>query len=477
MTVLTFRRIQARSWNLASLNEFRAYFRLKPHETFESINPDPYIADQLKKLYGHPDNVEIYPGIVVESAKKVMDPGSGLCASWTTSRAILADAVALVRGDRFYTVDYTPNNLTNWGFARASYDTDINHGGVFYKLVLNAFPNHISKNSVYAHFPLVNPPANQEILKGMDRQHLYDFDPPRRREVVKADTTALKNSETLFAQRASGWGGSRGTPNTKMSFAEAIMADDGWETATTKFYNTTLTNLWKERQYELGGYQQVDVVDVANMAHTKFIKEVLGVPLDKDHEHYGLLGHIYDSAYTVDAKPTGLNGWIRGLAHRVVDAVGSLYGSEEKESRLAQNALVKMGVTGADAKKATWQDVLPTAALINTLLSRSSASAVESSIADEEAQPSTIALRAEGQVVVVDLQDSKMPEVVLALQVAVIANKALLDIVEKTKGIQRVPGPHGRIKKVIIGGEVRYLNEVESDYVASPVSMKVRWKH
>ena len=59
---------QACSWNLASLNEFREYFKLKPHDTFESINPDPHIADQLRKLYGHPDNVEIYPGIVVEGA-------------------------------------------------------------------------------------------------------------------------------------------------------------------------------------------------------------------------------------------------------------------------------------------------------------------------------------------------------------------------------------------------------------------------
>jgi hypothetical protein len=30
---------QARHWNCASLNEFRKFFGLKPHETFESINP------------------------------------------------------------------------------------------------------------------------------------------------------------------------------------------------------------------------------------------------------------------------------------------------------------------------------------------------------------------------------------------------------------------------------------------------------
>jgi hypothetical protein len=44
-----------------------------------------------------------------------MAPGSGLCVNYTTSRAILSDAVCLVRGDRFYTADYTPKNLTNWG--------------------------------------------------------------------------------------------------------------------------------------------------------------------------------------------------------------------------------------------------------------------------------------------------------------------------------------------------------------------------
>lgn len=96
---------QARSWNLATLNEFRDFFGLTKHETFESINKDTHVADQLKHLYEHPDFVELYPGLVVEDAK---DPqaGSGLCPSYTVSRAILSDAVALVRGDRFYMVSF-----------------------------------------------------------------------------------------------------------------------------------------------------------------------------------------------------------------------------------------------------------------------------------------------------------------------------------------------------------------------------------
>lgn len=107
--------IQARSWNLASLNEFREFAGLTKHATFEDINPDPEVAKRLKDLYDHPDYVELYPGLVAEKAKPPISPGSGLCVNFTISYAILTDAVALVRGDRFYTADYTPKNLTNWG--------------------------------------------------------------------------------------------------------------------------------------------------------------------------------------------------------------------------------------------------------------------------------------------------------------------------------------------------------------------------
>jgi len=44
-----------------------------------------------------------------------MVPGSGLCPGFTTSFTILSDAVALVRGDRFYTIDYNAKSLTSFG--------------------------------------------------------------------------------------------------------------------------------------------------------------------------------------------------------------------------------------------------------------------------------------------------------------------------------------------------------------------------
>jgi hypothetical protein len=107
--------IQARSWNLASLNEFREFTGLTKHTTFEDISPDPEVAAKLRNLYEHPDYVELYPGLVAEKAKPPKSPGSGLCVNFTTSYVILFDAVSLVRGDRYYALDYTPKNLTNWG--------------------------------------------------------------------------------------------------------------------------------------------------------------------------------------------------------------------------------------------------------------------------------------------------------------------------------------------------------------------------
>ena len=97
---------QARAWNVGSLNDFRKFFGLKPHEKFEDISSDPEVADTLRHLYDHVDRVELYPGVVVEDAKETRVPGSGLATTFTISRAILSDAVTLARSDRFYTVDY-----------------------------------------------------------------------------------------------------------------------------------------------------------------------------------------------------------------------------------------------------------------------------------------------------------------------------------------------------------------------------------
>lgn len=67
-----------------------------------------------RQLYGHIDNLELYPGLQAEDCMP-LGPGSGICCGYTMTRAILGDAVALVRGDRFYTTDYTRKLLALTG--------------------------------------------------------------------------------------------------------------------------------------------------------------------------------------------------------------------------------------------------------------------------------------------------------------------------------------------------------------------------
>lgn len=143
------------------------------------INPDVEVAGALEALYGSPDKVELYPGLIAEQAKAVAIPGSGLCPGLTIGKAILSDAVALVRGDRFYTVDYCPANLTNWGYTFVANDTSIAGGGVFYKLLMTAFPGYYRSNSVYAMFPFVTPVENQNILRSLGKEQDYDYSKPK----------------------------------------------------------------------------------------------------------------------------------------------------------------------------------------------------------------------------------------------------------------------------------------------------------
>lgn len=70
--------LQARSWKVASLNEFRRFIGEKAYETFEEFNPDPYVASTLRTLYNHPDNIEMYPGLFLEKTSPRRDPGSGI---------------------------------------------------------------------------------------------------------------------------------------------------------------------------------------------------------------------------------------------------------------------------------------------------------------------------------------------------------------------------------------------------------------
>ncbi|KAJ2921961.1 hypothetical protein H1R20_g15135, partial [Candolleomyces eurysporus] len=102
---------QSRKWGVCSMDEFRKYLGLKTFSSFLEWNSDPEIACAAELLYGNINNLELYVGLQAEEAKPLVD-GAGLCPGYTISHAILSDAIALTRGDRFFTHDFTPFNLT-----------------------------------------------------------------------------------------------------------------------------------------------------------------------------------------------------------------------------------------------------------------------------------------------------------------------------------------------------------------------------
>ncbi|KAL3479872.1 heme peroxidase [Aspergillus californicus] len=308
--------MQARAWNLGTLNEFRKYFNLAPHKTFEDINSDPYIAEQLRRLYDSPDLVEIYPGIIVEDAKEPIVPGSGLCVNYTISRAILSDAVALVRGDRFYTVDYTPKHLTNWAFNEIEPNASVDQGQVFYKLVLRAFPNHFAGNSIYAHFPLVIPSENEKILKELGFAEKYSWDRPSHvphplfinshaacmsilNDQEKFKVTWGKKIEFLMKYDNHSYGmdfmlsGDRPPNATSRKMMGSALYRDKWENEVKEFYEQITLKLLHKNSYKLAGVNQVDIVrDVANLAQVHFCSSVFSLPLKTESNPKGVFTEV-----------------------------------------------------------------------------------------------------------------------------------------------------------------------------------------
>ncbi|RFU32995.1 hypothetical protein B7463_g3353, partial [Scytalidium lignicola] len=291
---------QGRQWGLATLNEFRLFFKLKPYTTFSDINPDPSVAEALEAMYGHPDNVELYPGLIAEETKKPMVPGSGLCPGFTTSYAILSDAVALVRGDRFFTIDYSPSNLTSFGYTEVSSDFDVAGGGVMYKLLMRAFPGWYRANSVYALYPFTTPEANLETLKKLDTSQNFDFSkpsfiaPPTPITTWQGVVDSLSDQERFHVP----WGnhtfqlihhdymlsGDAPANTEQRDFVRQCLysPQNGLEEV-RQFYETITAKLFRQHSRKIGESYQVDIVRyIGNLAHAHFVSRFFGIPLQED---------------------------------------------------------------------------------------------------------------------------------------------------------------------------------------------------
>ncbi|KAH9826945.1 psi-producing oxygenase A-like [Teratosphaeria destructans] len=304
---------QARTWRVATLNEFRKHFKLEPHREFRDITDNVEVQEALKHLYETPDEVELYPGLVVEDAKRPMLPGSGLCPSYTVSRGVLSDAVALVRGDRFYTTSFTPASLTNWGYQECSSDLAVDNGCVFYKLFLRALPNNFDSASVWAHYPMTVPRGHngmQEVLEGLGKAHKYNFDPPMPTTppVVVFGYDACSNIMKDRQRYYAGWArvtsfftaqASEQVKAPESSFKAAARAqlieralsldgslsvpadgDQEMTQAVRSYFEQVTTKLLVQKSKTLAGRSYVDIVrDVGNLVPVHFAAELFHLPL------------------------------------------------------------------------------------------------------------------------------------------------------------------------------------------------------
>lgn len=401
--------IRGRKWNLAGLNEFRKHFGLKGYDTFEDINSDPEIAENLRNLYQHPDNVELYPGIVAEEHKTPMVPGVGIAPTYTISRVVLSDAVSLVRGDRHYTTDYNPRYLTNWGFREAEYDLDVNHGCVFYKLFIRAFPNHFKSNSVYAHYPMVIPSENRQILTNLNRIHLFNFDRPAyktpsvhitsygaaRYILSNPDNFRLSWEETfagLLSGRQFSVSDTTDLQDEQRKHLGVLLYSGNWKATIKSFYSMIAERLLVEKSFKIAGRSpQVDVVrDVGNLAHAHFVSRFFNLPLKtkdnpkgvySEQELYALLAAIFISnfydidpvkSYPMRLKAKEAAVQLGGLLETNVKLATTLGMSGLFTKQIKGDPLANRGVSlakglkkaGLNNQDIVWNQILPTAAAL-----------------------------------------------------------------------------------------------------------------
>ncbi|KAH6847782.1 heme peroxidase [Chaetomium sp. MPI-CAGE-AT-0009] len=390
--------IQGRKWNVAGLNEFRRHFGLKPYESFEDINSDPGVSDALRRLYDHPDFVELYPGLVAEEHKEPMVPGVGIAPTYTISRVVLSDAVCLVRGDRHYTVDYSPRNLTNWGYNDVQYDLNVNHGCVFYKLFIRAFPNHFKHDSVYAHYPMVVPSETEKILKDLKRDHLFDFTRPTR-IAPDVECASLEGAQRVFAnpeKYKASWhanvdalapkGKSKLSGDSTLHDRHRREVNQPLATAdlvaqVKSFYSTVTEQLLGFESYSLGGNRMIDVVrDVAHVAPTRFVSALFGLPLKSksnlkgiytDHELYAVLATIAEAVFTIP-DPVKKFPLIEAAKTVASQLASSIEGKVKSPKPAKNDALSAYGVdlikglskAGLNTHDITWGHVLAGCAAI-----------------------------------------------------------------------------------------------------------------
>jgi len=282
---------------------------LQPYKNFEDWNPDKETARAAELLYGHIENLELYPGLMAECTKPAM-PGSGVCPGQTTGRGILDDAVSLVRGDRFLSYDFNSSTLTSFGFAKLlSSPPPGSYGGMFPYLLFNGIPGAWTGTSSYALLPFYTPKAAKGILEQNKVADQYDLKRPASgMDVIGIHTqqgcrNAFEDREnfTVMYQKAIrkctdghdfmiGWDDAE-RHDSRSKLLHKVFFEEGFEANVTQFFRTNVAKLIKDNslKYSSSKRRSINIVrDVANVAPILWLAERFAIPLKTSEKPRGL---------------------------------------------------------------------------------------------------------------------------------------------------------------------------------------------
>ncbi|KAF2150654.1 heme peroxidase [Myriangium duriaei CBS 260.36] len=337
--------LQARKWQLASLNEFRDFFGLKRHETMEDINPDPKIADILRSLYDHPDMVELYPGLFLEEGKPAMNPGCGGCPPYTVGRAVFSDAVTLVRSDRFYTLDYTAATLTNWGIAEVAQDYKTLGGSMMYKLIQRALPGWFPYNSLHVMQPFFTKKANKQIATEIGTINQYTDKDPAKPVVPTILTRHAQITKVLTDQNAFGvpWlpalndlfpgkkdygaymlsGDAQANTQQRNLVGDLMYGPPGFKELLSAFVVESAEGYLNAERFRVGGNkindptEQIDIIrDIAIPVNTHMLASLFNLDLKSNDNPLGTLSIAELYKHLLNVRIWGFNNNDPGMAWR-----------------------------------------------------------------------------------------------------------------------------------------------------------------
>jgi linoleate 10R-lipoxygenase len=267
-----------------------------------------------------------------------VQPGSLIAAGYTTTRAVLGDAIAMVRGDRYYTTDFTPSHLTAWGFQDCKRDPDNGgFGSEMPKLLMRTLPRHYQYNNIFSLFPFFTPSTMNVNLRKQGIADQYTFDRPVAimESKVLNTFTAIDYvfEDGMRFKRVSMTDGSGDDntydPSTHSKAIQALFWSNDSVSQYKEWYGQNLSEKIRKSSWRYDGVagKFFDLKVVVNAVAAQWVSlKMCGIPLKlrenagglfTEQEVYGMFAKLYSLEFlSVDDSEHAFSLRMHATAHR-----------------------------------------------------------------------------------------------------------------------------------------------------------------